>query len=163
MENLNSMVDKLLLDSLKHLVARERKAQSLFLSHLIEVDKRKLYLSEGYSSLFSYVHEVLGFSEASTYKRIHEYKTNLKSAIPFLYFYSDEAPTINQALWYKKEQILLFPGKNLLNSLKTYDEEQLLSKGDGTVTENSAQPPEQFATTFPNLRIRKRAGSRSIF
>jgi len=92
----------------------------------------------------------------STYKKIHEYKTKLNSAVPFLYFYSDKNPTINQALWDEKDQILLFSGINLKNSLKNYENKQLLSKGDGTVTEKSAQPPEQFATTFPNLQIRNR-------
>ena len=53
---------------------------------------------------------------------------------------------------------LLFPGKNLRKSLKNYDQKQLLSKGDGTVSEKSAQPPEQFATTFTNLQIRNRVG-----
>jgi len=94
----------------------------------------------------------------TTYKKIHEYKINSNSAVPFLYFYNDETPTINQALWDQKEQNLLFPGINLRNSLKNYDQKQLLSKGDGTVTEKSAQPPEQFATTFPNLQIRNRVG-----
>ena len=94
----------------------------------------------------------------TSYKNIHQYKTNLNSAVPFFYFYSDEIPTINQALWYQKEKTLLFPGINLRDSLKNYDQKQLMSKGDGTVTEKSAQPPEQFATTFPNLQIRNRVG-----
>ena len=94
----------------------------------------------------------------TTYKNLHQYKTSLNSAVPFFYFYSDETPTINQALWYEKEKILLFPGKNLRISLKNYNPKQLISKGDGTVTAKSAQPPEPFATTFPNLQIRNRVG-----
>jgi len=52
----------------------------------------------------------------------------------------------------------LFPEKNLRDSLKNFDEKQLLSKGDGTVTEISAQPPKQFSTTFQNLEIRSVIG-----
>jgi len=94
----------------------------------------------------------------TTFKKFHDYKTNLTSAMPFLYFFSSDTPTLKQALWYEKENHLLFPGKNLRASLKDFDEKQLLSLGDGTVTQTSAQPPEQFATTFTNLEIRRRTG-----
>ena len=94
----------------------------------------------------------------TTLNNIHGYKTNLNSAVPFLYFFSDETPTINQAIWYDKEKTLLFPEKNLRDSLKNFEEKQLFSKGDGTVTQISAHPPKQFATTFPNLEIRSQIG-----
>jgi pimeloyl-ACP methyl ester carboxylesterase len=94
----------------------------------------------------------------TTFKNIHDYKTDLNSTVPLLYFFSAETPTINQAIWYEKEKTLLFPEKNLRDSLKNFDEKRLLDKGDGTVTKISAQPPRQFATTFPNLEIRSVIG-----
>jgi len=59
-----------LLKRTKQLMNNERKVQSLFLSHLGEVDRRKLYAVEGYSSLFEYCTQVLGLSESSALKRI---------------------------------------------------------------------------------------------
>lgn len=93
-----------------------------------------------------------------TYKKLHDYQSNLNSAIPFVYFFSDEIPTINQALWFAKENTLLFPDRNITDLLKEFDEDLLLSRGDGTVTKQSAQPPPKFATTFPNLEVNNVGG-----
>ena len=94
----------------------------------------------------------------TTYKNIHDYKTDLNSSVPLLYFFSADTPTINQAVWHEKEKTLLFPGKNLRDSLINFEEKRLMDEGDGTVTQVSAQPPRQFATTFPNLEIRRVIG-----
>jgi len=59
-----------LLKRLKQLMMNERKVQSLFISHLAEVDRRRLYAVEGFSSLCSYCVQVLGLSESSALKRI---------------------------------------------------------------------------------------------
>ena len=48
----------------------EREATALLVAHLAELDARRLYLSAGFSSLFTYCREVLGLSEQSTYNRI---------------------------------------------------------------------------------------------
>ena len=40
---------------LDELAVLERKNQSLFLAHLAEVERRELFLAQGFSSLFSYV------------------------------------------------------------------------------------------------------------
>jgi hypothetical protein len=98
------------------------------------------------------------FLSKMTFNKIHNYKTNLKSTVPFLYFLSSETQTINQALWHEKEKSLLFPEKNLRHSLKKFDEKQLLSKGDSTVTQLSARPPKQFSTTLQQLSIRSLMG-----
>jgi hypothetical protein len=94
----------------------------------------------------------------TTHNKFHAYKITATSEVPFLYFYGDATATLNQAVWHEKEQVLLFPGKNPRNSPKIHDQTQLFTQGDGTVTEPSAQPPEPFATTFPNLQIINRAG-----
>ena len=48
----------------------EREALAKLLLYLGEVDRRKLYREEGYSSLFSFCRERLGYSDAGCYRRI---------------------------------------------------------------------------------------------
>lgn len=59
-----------LLARVKHLAARERKATASLIVHLAELDQRRLYLAEGYSSLFTYCTHVLHLSEGAAYRRI---------------------------------------------------------------------------------------------
>jgi hypothetical protein len=59
-----------LLTRLRHLAEREREATATLIAHLAELDQRRLYLAEGYSSLFSYCTEVLHLSEPAAYRRI---------------------------------------------------------------------------------------------
>lgn len=51
-------------------VRNERNAQADLIACLAEMDTRKSYLNDGYSSLFKYVVEKLKYSDASAYKRI---------------------------------------------------------------------------------------------
>jgi hypothetical protein len=69
---------------LKALCRKERKLQSDFLAYLNAVEDRKLFAGEGYSSLFSYVTEHLGYSESSALKRIHVARLCFK--YPELYY-----------------------------------------------------------------------------
>lgn len=59
-----------LLARVKHLAEREREATASLIAHLAELDERRLYLGEGYSSLFSYCTQVLHLSEPAAYRRI---------------------------------------------------------------------------------------------
>lgn len=59
-----------LLAQAKRLAERERKASVSLIAHLTELDQRRLYLSEGYSSLFVYCTQELHLSEGAAYKRI---------------------------------------------------------------------------------------------
>src|SRR5690606_40689089 len=52
------------------LVTQERKRKADLLAYLNEVDRRKLYAKEGYSSLFRYLTEKHRYSESSALKRI---------------------------------------------------------------------------------------------
>src|SRR3989304_423972 len=62
--------DQDLLARTMHLAADERQATALLIAHLAELDARRLYLAEGYSSLFTYCTEVLRLSEHAAYGRI---------------------------------------------------------------------------------------------
>ncbi len=67
--------DQELLRDLKQLIVRDRKLEAELLAHLAEVDVRKLYLNEGFSSMFVYCTEVLHFSEPVAYHRIAAART----------------------------------------------------------------------------------------
>ncbi len=62
--------DHALLAQVKDLAQREREATVALIVHLAELDGRRLYLAEGYSSLFKYCTDVLHLSEHATYNRI---------------------------------------------------------------------------------------------
>ena len=67
---LTNLSDTELENRLKVISEKESVLQATFIEYLIEVDKRKLYLGHGYSSLFSYLNEKLNYSEGSAMRRL---------------------------------------------------------------------------------------------
>ena len=63
-----------LLFQTKFLVQKERNLHIQVLHHLEEIDSRKLYLEQGFSSLFDYAVKELGYSEGAAYRRIKTMK-----------------------------------------------------------------------------------------
>ena len=59
-----------LLAALSSLVRREHDLMSDLLAHLAELDERRLYLDLGFTSLFAYCTEALGFCKSSAGRRI---------------------------------------------------------------------------------------------
>jgi beta-galactosidase beta subunit len=62
--------DSELISELKDLVAKERKLQVQILHYLRIIENRKIYLALGFPSLFAFLIEEIGYSEATTYRRI---------------------------------------------------------------------------------------------
>ncbi len=62
--------DKELLNRLAKLVKQEHTLTLEILPHLIEVENRKIYRALGYSSMFVYCTDCLGYSESSAQRRI---------------------------------------------------------------------------------------------
>jgi 5-methylcytosine-specific restriction endonuclease McrA len=62
--------DRDLIAAVHHLTAAERSATAQLIASLAELDARRLYLAEGYSSLFTYCTQVLHLSEHAAYGRI---------------------------------------------------------------------------------------------
>jgi hypothetical protein len=62
--------DRELLRRVSALAGNERQATVELIAHLAEVDRRKLYLGEGYRSLFRYCVDTLRLGEQATYKRM---------------------------------------------------------------------------------------------
>jgi 5-methylcytosine-specific restriction endonuclease McrA len=67
---LGGLDDDRLLASLSALVTRENDSLSDLLAHLAELDQREVCVARGYSSLFAYCTEALGFCKSSAGRRI---------------------------------------------------------------------------------------------
>ncbi len=70
MTSLCNISDSDLISKLKRIISKDRHLEAELLAHLGEVDARKLYAKEAYSSMFAYCTQVLHFPEYSAYKRI---------------------------------------------------------------------------------------------
>jgi hypothetical protein len=68
--NPTSLSDRELLVETRRVAESERHATAGLISLLAEVDARRLYLGEGYSSLFAYCTRALRLSEQAAYARI---------------------------------------------------------------------------------------------
>src|SRR6188474_1496786 len=68
--SLASLSDEQLLLKVKALAALEREATAHLIASLAELDARRLYLAEGFSSLFTYCTQALHLSEHAAYNRI---------------------------------------------------------------------------------------------
>ena len=67
---LENLSDQELITGIKNLVGRERETILAVLDHLNEIESRRLYRELGYGSLFDYCQRGLGYSEASSYRRV---------------------------------------------------------------------------------------------
>ena len=67
---IRKLSDAALLKRLNALAERERVTTLEILLHLGEVDRRDLYLAQGFSSLFAYCTGHLGFSESAAGRRV---------------------------------------------------------------------------------------------
>lgn len=65
-----SLSDPDLLLEVRRLVTREREATARLVAALAELDARRLYLAEGFASLFTYCMQALHLSEHAAYGRI---------------------------------------------------------------------------------------------
>ncbi len=68
--NLKNLTDEALLQTTRELSAREREVTLQILHHLREVERRRLFAAQGFSSLFEYCTQDLGYSAGSAQRRI---------------------------------------------------------------------------------------------
>ena len=66
----SALSDRRLLQQLKRLTAVEHQIEIVVIDHLRELERRRLYLPLGCSSLFDYATRELGYSEAAAWRRI---------------------------------------------------------------------------------------------
>lgn len=69
--NLKNISDNELLRKIEELAQKERELLTDVLQHLREIERRRLFSSLGFSSLFSYAVAKLGYSEDQAYRRIN--------------------------------------------------------------------------------------------
>jgi hypothetical protein len=70
MKNLTHLTDSQLLKDTQQLAAEERRLTTEVIHHLYEVNRRRLFASRGFQSLFEYTTRELGYSDASALRRI---------------------------------------------------------------------------------------------
>jgi hypothetical protein len=70
MQSFAHVSDEELLATVKRLATAECRATAALVRSLIELDARRLYLGEGYSSLFTYCTQALHLAEGAAYNRI---------------------------------------------------------------------------------------------
>ncbi len=80
--------DKALIERLRALTSDERSIRAEFIVLLAEVDQRRLYLKEGFPSLFAWLTDHLRFSKASAYRRVTA--ARLQSRMPVVASYLRE-------------------------------------------------------------------------
>jgi hypothetical protein len=68
--SLADLTDEQLLARVNTLAHEERRATAALIAALAELDERRLYLGQGYTSLFAYCSEALSLSEDAAYNRI---------------------------------------------------------------------------------------------
>lgn len=64
-----------LVAEVKRLAGSERRATAVLIRALMELDARRLYLGEGYSSMFTYCTQALHLAEGAAYNRIETART----------------------------------------------------------------------------------------
>jgi hypothetical protein len=69
-ESWASLTNQQVLTRVKMLAAGERQTTAALIGALAELDARRLYLGEGFSSLFTYCTQALHLSEHAAYNRI---------------------------------------------------------------------------------------------
>jgi hypothetical protein len=68
--NLKTVNDKALVEKVENLARQERELLTTVLHHLREIDRRRLFSSLGYKSLFDFTVRRLGYPEDQAYRRI---------------------------------------------------------------------------------------------
>jgi 5-methylcytosine-specific restriction endonuclease McrA len=66
----SKLSDRELLEEIERLAQREREATAALIAHLAVMDERRLYLSEGFSCLFTYCTHALHYSEHAACNRM---------------------------------------------------------------------------------------------
>lgn len=77
-EMLSGLRDRALVDSLVRLVKDERRCLAEILGRIGVIDDRRLYADEGYSSMFAFCTESLGYAEGAAYKRLSAARTAMR-------------------------------------------------------------------------------------
>ena len=78
LDSLGTISDNMLIRQIESLREKERKVLAGVLRHLIELERRRLYLPRGYSSLFEFCTQHLKYSRSAAGRRIASARTLAK-------------------------------------------------------------------------------------
>ena len=132
MNEIIKLKDKELVEKFGVLVREEKEATASVIAHLSEIDRRKLYALEGYSSLFNYCVEKYHYSESEAFLRIQA--ARLSQPFPEILNYLE------------KDKMTLTTIK-LISPYLTQDNKEVLFK---EVDQKSTREVEKvLATLFP--------------
>ena len=70
LKNIKQLKDTELKEKIKSLASQERRLTKVILEHIAEIDRRKLFLSMAYSSLFDYLIKEIGYAAGAAQRRI---------------------------------------------------------------------------------------------
>src|SRR3989344_1470113 len=106
---LQTLSDEKLLLHCKEAVRKEKQSTLEVLEYLVEVDKRRLYLKEGFSSLYDFCIRYLQYSEGETHRRIQACRltTRVEEVKPLLEDGSLSLTAVSLLSQSKKESRLL--------------------------------------------------------
>src|SRR5262245_56300775 len=135
-----SLTDDQLVAEVHQLVTRDRQTTAEVLRVLIAVEARKLYLREGYSSLFSYCTQALHMDDGATYNRIETARA-AQRVPPLLEAIADGSLTLSSAR-------LLAPHLTLDNYAELLDAARHRSKRDVEVLIARRAPKPAVATVL---------------
>ncbi|MBI3018718.1 MAG: HNH endonuclease [Deltaproteobacteria bacterium] len=168
MNEISNLKDKELLEKFGVLVREEKEATAHVIAHLAEIDRRKLYADEGYSSLFSYCVEKYHYSESEAFLRIQAARlvhtspevinllednkatlTTLKLIAPHLTSQNKEKifKEVEHKTKRETEQLVatLFPSteevKDTIRKLPTQTAQNLTRSGTSTLVKKEAMKP----------------------
>lgn len=140
MENIkeiSKLKDKELLEKFEFFSKQEKEMTAQVVAHLAEIDKRKLYLDEGYSSLFTYVTQKYRYSESAAYRRIQAARLSQR--------FPDIIPLI------KKGELNLMTLSLIAPHLKEENKEKIFPQ----VFKKSTRAVEYFISSFSQKQDQK--------
>lgn len=150
--NLKHVADDVLLNDIKILVKDERALSIKVLHHLKEIEIRRLFADLGYSSLFEYATNDLGYSHPAAMRRINS--ARLLQEIPSLEnkIISGKLSLSNiaqAAKLFKRQEITIDAKKSIMSQLEnksTRECEKMLS-----MFESNSIPEDKIKTITPEL------------
>ena len=128
-----------LIAELEKLVAQEKQTTNEIVRHLAEIEERKLYLDLGYSSMFDYATQRLGYSASSAMRRIRVARAGTK--VPEIFNYLAEEKVSLSALSACSDVLVKQDGRQVLERLKgkTREEAEWISASYKPVTPQSVK------------------------
>lgn len=78
MNQIEGLKNHELLENFKTLVRQEKESTAAVVTYLAQIDKRKLFAQEGYSSLFNYLTQKYHYSESAAYRRIQAVRLSVQ-------------------------------------------------------------------------------------